>query len=568
MRTSDTRSFRQNEGYKPRRREEERAPDRRPIQLSEKYDPRSEEYNSRDKDFRRREFARTTSTNPYREKESADDYESTPPRLTRRARFNDPDSGFGKRSHNKPTSPEVFEPRNERRAADRMAIQRNPDGSKLSASRLAYLERPSSNRDRFDTIHSTSGYSGNGDYFKPSRSEDKRRDGYERPDAGDRQSRGVQDYVSDLPFGGNGDRYKNRLNTGNSGPARRAYNDGAEPRLLLKPDVDKRVPLSIPYTTPASDFLYGTSVVEAALRSINRRKLYKLYIYAGENRDNANKDSSIEQLAKKAEVEVVHLDGDSIRLMDKMSGGRPHNGYILEASPLPRLPVLSLGPLASAGSTPGFSVALDHQSREEAAINGTSDFISIPQDPSGRKPFVVLLDSIQDPGNLGGIIRSACFLGVTAIAISTRNSASFTPVVLKASAGASENITIFSVNKPAEFLEFSQKAGWQVYAAVAPSLDKKTNGKLSTTTHELGNPLLVDPCILVLGSEGQGLRWHIRRKADCELSIPGEGGRGGIDSLNVSVAAGILCDSFLKNRHPRTPEETLEMSVRPKSDLF
>lgn len=269
-------------------------------------------------------------------------------------------------------------------------------------------------------------------------------------------------------------------------------------------------------------------------------------------------------------MEVVHVNGDWIRVMDKMSGGRPHNGYILEASPLPRLPVLSLGPFAPNALQHGFPVALDYQSREDAAINGRSNFISVPRDPLGRKPFVLLLDSIQDPGNLGGIIRTASFLGVTAVAISVRNSASFTPVVLKASAGASEQVTIFSVNKPVDFLESSKKAGWKIYAAVAPSLDnrKRSSGKPRfTTTDELGNPLLNDPCMLVLGNEGEGIGWSLRRNADSYLSIPGDEQRGGIDSLNVSVATGILCNSFLKNR-PLTADEKIGALSRPSSDLF
>ncbi|KAK0109047.1 hypothetical protein ONS96_002877 [Cadophora gregata f. sp. sojae] len=297
---------------------------------------------------------------------------------------------------------------------------------------------------------------------------------------------------------------------------------------------DRHIPLSIPYTTPASEFLYGTSVVEAAIVSSRspKRKLYKLYIYTGENRENLDQDSRLERLAWENGIPVLRVGTEWVRLMDKMSNGRPHNGYILEASPLPRLPVTRLGAFRSDANQEGFEVSVDHQSREEAAINGTSDFIQTKECDSGRKPLVLLLDSIVDPGNLGGIIRTASFLGVSAIAISARNSASLTPVVLKASAGASENIPLFSVNKPAGFIVDSKSAGWRVYAAVAPSRRNDPSMPASLSTVDLGDPLSKAPCILMLGNEGEGLRWNLRSKADINLYIQGSGQSFNVDSLN------------------------------------
>lgn len=328
--------------------------------------------------------------------------------------------------------------------------------------------------------------------------------------------------------------------------------------------VNHNIPLSIPYTTPASEFLYGTSVVEAALtsRRAPKRKLYKLYIYTGENREDAERDAKLERLARKNGVDVVRVGNEWVRLMDKMSAGRPHNGYILEASPLPRLPITHLGEFrpGSDEQQEGFEVAIDYQSREDAAVNGTENFIKSARSRSGRKPLVLLLDSIVDPGNLGGIIRTASFLGVSAIAISTRNSASFTPVVLKASAGASENVTLFSVSKPSGFVVDSKTAGWKVYAAVAPSKRNDPAMPESISTDDLHDPLSDHPCILMLGSEGEGLRWNLRSKADVDLYIQGGGQSYSVDSLNVSVATGILCNSFLrKSTKPPIPEPVSKM---------
>lgn len=320
---------------------------------------------------------------------------------------------------------------------------------------------------------------------------------------------------------------------------------------------DRRLPLSIPYTTPASEFLYGTSPILSALQSTRhpRRKMYKLYIHSTPQREAPSQDQNVVRLAKRAGVAIENVTGDGIRLLDKMSGGRPHNGYILEASPLPKLPVLALGQVNSRG----FDIVLGHQSREDAMVNGTETFIPIPQQNQQkhqRQPLVLYLDSITDPGNLGGIIRTASFLGVSAVAISTRNSAPFSPVVLKASAGAAENITIFSVDKPAGFIVDSKASGWKVYAAVAP---EKGVDRPSVSVEKLDDPLSDSPIILMLGSEGEGLRWNLRSKADLDLYIRGANGRGSVDSLNVSVAAGVLCNALL-----RAPKRSKSRAAAPQ----
>ncbi|KAK1775266.1 RNA methyltransferase [Copromyces sp. CBS 386.78] len=307
--------------------------------------------------------------------------------------------------------------------------------------------------------------------------------------------------------------------------------------------------LSIPYTTAASQFLYGTSVVEAALQAA-RRKLYKLYIYAGANRERLAKDAAIQKLAQRNKVETVFVNEEGIKMMDKMSGSRPHNGYILEASPLPQPPVISLGEVVDAESgqgTTGYKVVLGHQSHEEALINGKSDFVSASS--TTHKPLVVVVDQILDPGNLGAILRSVSFLGATAVAITKRESASLTPVALKASAGASESLTLFSVDHLPKFLQDSRENGWLVYAAV-PRTSGSGNLQKHLDLHEIEeiDPLSKNPCILLLGSEGEGLPGQIKSKADYEVNIPNMSGGTVIDSLNVSVAAGLLTSAFMKGQ--------------------
>ena len=306
---------------------------------------------------------------------------------------------------------------------------------------------------------------------------------------------------------------------------------------------DLSVPLSIPYTTPASEFLYGTSAITAALLS-SRRKLYKLYVYAGDNREDLQQDLKIRQLALKRSVVVERVKEDGLRLMSKMSAGRPHNGYILEASPLPRLPVAGFQAVEKRNGA--FHVILTHQSREEAAVNGTNTNIeykaSFP-----RYPFVLLLHGVLDPGNLGAILRTAFFLGVDTVAVSNRNSAPVSPVAIKASAGASEALPLVSVSNPASFIDQCKSNGWKIFAATAPTAGKRTGLGNYLSVSDLEGHIRNQPCLLILGGEGEGLRWDIRKKADFDVGINGPRmGQSNVDSLNVSVAAGLLCEAFLR----------------------
>ncbi|KAK4075384.1 uncharacterized protein Triagg1_4505 [Trichoderma aggressivum f. europaeum] len=306
--------------------------------------------------------------------------------------------------------------------------------------------------------------------------------------------------------------------------------------------------MNIKYTTAASQFLYGKSVVKAALEQ-GRRKLYKLFIYGGENRKDSKDNAVITRLAERRGVPITIIPNEDQRLMDKMSMGRPHNGFVLETSPLPRLPVKSLGRLEETLGKLGFHVELDHQSKEEEDINGQDAFIP-RKNNNAPKPFVLLLNEILDPGNLGGILRTASYLGVDAVGITNRSSSTLTPVVLKSAAGAVEEITIFSVDSPVSFIEESRKAGWKTYAAVAPpdpKLAQRHGDKfISTATVESEQPLASHPTILVLGNEGHGLSKPIKVAADYELSVPYFVQNSCVDSLNVSVAAGLLCHAFVR----------------------
>ncbi|KAL8713919.1 MAG: hypothetical protein Q9220_002065 [cf. Caloplaca sp. 1 TL-2023] len=325
------------------------------------------------------------------------------------------------------------------------------------------------------------------------------------------------------------------------GNAERLSRTGLEERPQRKP----AAPLAIPYTTPASEFLYGHAVVTSALRAC-RRRMYKLYLYNGDAADDRGQDRQVRKLALTANVEVTRTS--NLQLMDKMSAGRPHNGYILEASPLPKLPILGFHPVPSPQSArPSFDAILDHQSSEDEHVNGRNTTIKYGAGRS-RYPFFLLLDGIKDAGNIGSIIRSSHFLGVDGILICNRSSAPLNPIALKAAAGAGETLPLFATSQPDKFIDRCQQNGWKFYASASPSTSdfRKMEGRPFYSTSRLGNPLRSHPCIVMLGSEGDGLQGNIQRKADYLVGVEAQRDDGVLDSLNVSVASALLCDAFLR----------------------
>lgn len=324
------------------------------------------------------------------------------------------------------------------------------------------------------------------------------------------------------------------------------------------------VPPTIPYTTSASEFIYGTTAVEAALRC-SKRQLYKLYLYqtAGEEELSADK-RVLRKLALSKNVKVKLAFGEWNRLLDKMSAGRPHNGCVLEVSPLPRTPIQALKPVQLGDGE--FKVELAPQTREEAKVNGTNDCIKINNSYTQqqiRYPVVVLLEGVVDTGNLGSIIRSAYYLGVDAIVFAGRHSAPLSPVTIKASAGAAENMTLLDVQNEVDFIKRSQANGWRFYAADVPKTGATylepgallPPGSAAATEGHPDALIGQSPSVIMMGYEGSGLSNHIKSRADFIVSIPGARLLPGVgaasdparvDSLNVSVAAALLMETFLR----------------------
>ncbi|SFJ88755.1 23S rRNA (guanosine2251-2'-O)-methyltransferase [Paenibacillus sp. UNC496MF] len=154
---------------------------------------------------------------------------------------------------------------------------------------------------------------------------------------------------------------------------------------------------------------------------------------------------------------------------------------------------------------------------------------------SGELPFFLLLDEIEDPHNLGSILRTAECTGVHGVVIPKRRSASLTATVAKTSAGAVEYVPVARVTNMAQTIDKLKEAGvWIAGADVGAERDVFASGM------KFDMPLAV-----VIGNEAKGIGRLIREKCDFLIKLPMH---GQLNSLNASVAAGVLMYEVLRQR--------------------
>lgn len=150
----------------------------------------------------------------------------------------------------------------------------------------------------------------------------------------------------------------------------------------------------------------------------------------------------------------------------------------------------------------------------------------------GEPPFIMLLDEIEDPHNLGAIIRTANLAGAHGVIIPKRRAAGLTATAIKACAGAINYTPVAKVTNISNTIEELKKEGmWFVCADMGGDTMYRLN--------------LTGPIGLVIGNEGSGVSRLVREKCDMVASIPM---RGDIDSLNASVAAGVLAFEIVRQR--------------------
>ncbi|MEE9256080.1 MAG: 23S rRNA (guanosine(2251)-2'-O)-methyltransferase RlmB [bacterium] len=233
------------------------------------------------------------------------------------------------------------------------------------------------------------------------------------------------------------------------------------------------------------EIICGVHAVLAALgRGPDRVK--RLFIASGRK---GQPGARARELAESAGISVEECPSGGL---DDLAGSRQHQGLAAEVHPTP---ILSLKAL-------------------------------LENLPPGKPP-ILLLDGIQDPRNLGAILRTAGALGVGGALWPKDSAVDLTPTVAKAAAGAIESVPLGRVTNMARALSAVKEAGYWAIAA-------DPEGEV-TLGEGAGLPW---PAALVLGGEGKGMRRLVRKNCDIGVRIPLSGGI--VDSLNVSVAAGIL----------------------------
>ena len=235
----------------------------------------------------------------------------------------------------------------------------------------------------------------------------------------------------------------------------------------------------------------GRNAVLEAFRS--GKTIDKLYILDG------CQDGSISNIKREARRQDTIINFVTKERLDQLSSTGHHQGVIAQAA--------------------AYSYATVEEMLETAR-------------EKGEDPFLILLDNIEDPHNLGAIIRTANLAGAHGVIIPKRRAAGLTAVVARASAGALNYTPVAKVtNLMAAIKELKEKGLWFVCADMG-----------GETMYELK---LTGPIGLVIGNEGEGVSRLVREACDFTASIPM---KGNIDSLNASVAAGVLAYEIVRQR--------------------
>ena len=150
--------------------------------------------------------------------------------------------------------------------------------------------------------------------------------------------------------------------------------------------------------------------------------------------------------------------------------------------------------------------------------------------------LLLFLDQVQDPHNLGAIIRSAHTLGAQGVVVPARGAAGLSPATLKAAAGAAHHLPVCRVDNLQKALQKAAACGLFIAGLDAQGEQPLTDADFT------------QPCALVIGSEGKGLRRMVQKRCDALLHIPMQ--REAIGSLNASVAAGIALYEVFRQRQP------------------
>jgi 23S rRNA (guanosine2251-2'-O)-methyltransferase len=253
---------------------------------------------------------------------------------------------------------------------------------------------------------------------------------------------------------------------------------------------DRRMDRDESYDT-RENIVEGRNPVIEVLKS--GRTIEKLYVAKG------NVEGSIKMIISMARDKGIVVSEVDRKKLDELSNTGSHQGVIAQVSPY--------------------------------TYSTIDEILSLAKEKE-EDPFVVILDEIEDPHNLGSIVRSANVCGAHGVIIPKRRSAYVTATVAKASAGAVEHTKIAKVtNLNQTIKELKDKGLWIIGTDMDGEVCYNSN--------------LKGPVALVIGSEGRGISRLVKENCDLIVKIPM---KGAVNSLNASVAAGIMMYEILRQR--------------------
>lgn len=235
-----------------------------------------------------------------------------------------------------------------------------------------------------------------------------------------------------------------------------------------------------------TQILYGRQVARQVLKE--NRGVKKLYLQSAM--------PELEALARNAGVPVVYTDR---KKLNRIAESEHHQGVAVEIEPYQTVSLQEL---------------IDHK--------------------NGKYGLLILLDEIEDPHNLGAVLRTADAVKADGVIFKKTHSAGLTPTVAKVSAGAIDTVKCAAVTNLTAALKELKKQG---YWAVGADMDGVDYRSLEYDFHT----------VLIIGNEGKGISRLVRENCDYVVSLPM---RGTISSLNASVSAGILMYGIDAKRHP------------------
>jgi 23S rRNA (guanosine2251-2'-O)-methyltransferase len=242
------------------------------------------------------------------------------------------------------------------------------------------------------------------------------------------------------------------------------------------------------------EFLYGRHAVEEALLA-NRRDIFSISI---SDRAKLPTQSRLKRLAGERKIPLNPIPKNRL---DRLVGQANHQGVVAEVSSFPYCEI-------------------------DEILTGES---------AESNPIILLLDCVQDPQNLGALIRSAEAVGVAGIVLPKNRAVNVTPAVVNASAGAVEHLRVALVTNLARTMASLKKEGfWIVGLEAQPEAQRYDQVDLNV------------PIGLVVGSEGRGLGRLIRERCDYLVKLPM---RGHISSLNASIAGSVVLYEAWRQRN-------------------